>query len=211
MEGKESRLAALEEAFLPIMEHFYTLQGEGSHTGTPAYFIRVGGCDVGCHWCDVKESWDFDKHPPISVEELTAHAVQSGAAIAVITGGEPLIYDMTLLTRSLRDAGIKTHLETSGAYPLSGLWDWITLSPKKFKAPVNNFHKAVDELKSVVFNSSDFAFAKQHAELVNENCALFLQPEWSRRETMTPLIVDYIKQNPQWRISLQSHKYLQIP
>ncbi len=211
MEGKEERLLALEEGFLPIMEHFYTLQGEGAHTGTPAYFIRTGGCDVGCHWCDVKESWDFQKHPPMSVESLAQAAKESGAPIAVVTGGEPLIYNLNALTRALKDVGMQTHIETSGAYPLSGFWDWITLSPKKFKAPVKDFHKEVNELKTVIFHGSDFRFAEQHAALVNDSCALFLQPEWGRQNEMTSLIIDYVKQNPRWRISLQSHKYMQIP
>lgn len=196
---------------LPIMEHFYTIQGEGAHSGKSAYFIRLGGCDVGCHWCDVKESWDFDKHPKTKVEDLVNAATAHQAKLSVITGGEPLIYNMDVLTRSIQDANIKTHLETSGAYPLTGNWDWITLSPKKFKGPVDGIHQFADELKIVVYNRSDFKFAESHAELVGEHCELYLQPEWGKRESILSDIIQYVKENPKWRISIQSHKYIHVP
>lgn len=195
---------------LPLMESFYTIQGEGFHTGTAAYFIRVGGCDVGCHWCDVKESWDALLHPPTSIENLVANAEKKSEVI-VITGGEPLMYNMNPLTEKLQAAGLRTHIETSGAHPLSGHWDWICLSPKKRKLPTPEVYQAANELKVIIFNNDDFRFAEEQAEKVTENCVLFLQPEWSKREKMMPLIVDYIKANPKWRVSLQTHKYLDIP
>ncbi|MFN5422292.1 MAG: 7-carboxy-7-deazaguanine synthase QueE [bacterium] len=196
---------------LPLMEHFYTLQGEGRYTGHPAYFIRLGGCDVGCVWCDVKESWDASKHPLVSIEEITDYVIASGAKIAVITGGEPLMHDLGALTSKLKDKGIRTHIETSGAHPLSGLWDWICLSPKKFKAPLQEVLSVADELKVVVYNKSDFAWAEQHASMVSENCLLYLQPEWSKSDEMTPMIVDHIKNCPSWILSLQTHKFISIP
>lgn len=195
---------------LPIMESFYTVQGEGFHTGTAAYFIRVGGCDVGCHWCDVKESWDALLHPPISVGKLLTEA-EKHPGVIVITGGEPLMYNLNPLTEKLQQAGLKTHIETSGAHPLSGYWDWICLSPKKRKLPVSEVYEIANELKVIIFNKDDFRFAEEQAEKVNENCVLFLQPEWGKRDKMMPLIVDYVKENPKWRISLQTHKYLDIP
>ena len=196
---------------LPLMEHFYTLQGEGRYTGHAAYFIRLGGCDVGCVWCDVKESWDASKHPLVTIDEITTHVVSSGAKIAVITGGEPLMYNLGPLTIKLQEKGIRTHIETSGAHPLSGSWDWICLSPKKFKAPLEEVLAAADELKVVVYNKSDFTWAEQHASLVSIDCLLYLQPEWSKSAEMTPLIVDYTKSNPSWILSLQTHKYISIP
>lgn len=196
---------------LPLMEHFYTLQGEGRYTGHAAYFIRLGGCDVGCVWCDVKESWDASKHPLVTIDEITDHIVSSGATIAVITGGEPLMHDLGSLTIKLQEKGIRTHIETSGAHPLSGSWDWICLSPKKFKAPLEEVLAAADELKVVIYNKSDFTWAEQHASMVSEDCLLYLQPEWSKSAEMTPLIVDYTKSNPSWILSLQSHKYISIP
>lgn len=196
---------------LPLMEDFYTIQGEGFYQGQAAYFIRLGGCDVGCVWCDVKESWDASAHPLISVAEITKRAKVSGTRMAVITGGEPLMYDLTELTRSLNNAGIRTHLETSGVYPLSGTWDWICFSPKKFKAPNPSIPDKADELKVIVYNQSDFNWAEDFARRVNKNCELFLQPEWSKEKKMIPLIIDYVKENPQWKISLQIHKYMNIP
>ncbi len=196
---------------LPLMEHFYTLQGEGRYTGHAAYFIRLGGCDVGCVWCDVKESWDASKHPLVAVDEIIAYVISSGAKIAVITGGEPLMHDLGLLTSKLQKEGIRTHIETSGAHPLSGSWDWICLSPKKFKAPLPEVLSAADELKVVVYNSSDLKWADEHASMVSEDCLLYLQPEWSKSAEITPLIVDYIKTYPSWIVSLQTHKYLSIP
>jgi organic radical activating enzyme len=195
----------------PVMEHFYTLQGEGAFAGHAAYFIRTGGCDVGCHWCDVKESWDAILHPELSVEELIAAASQQPARLAVITGGEPLMYDMQALTSALKESGFHTHIETSGAYPLSGDWDWICLSPKKFKAPVEGIHQKASELKVIVYNTHDFTFAENHAKQVSPGCRLFLQPEWSRAAHVLPEIIEYVKLHPEWRISLQTHKYLKIP
>ncbi|WP_255038968.1 7-carboxy-7-deazaguanine synthase QueE [Lacihabitans soyangensis] len=196
---------------LPIMEAFYTLQGEGFHSGKAAYFIRLGGCDVGCVWCDVKDSWDANAHPKVAVEELLLNAKANPGKLVVITGGEPLMYNLDNLTAVLQSENFKTNIETSGAHPLSGSWDWICFSPKKFKEPLPEFYEAAHELKIIVFNKSDFEFAEKHAEKVNQNCILFLQPEWDKREQMMPLIVDYIKENPKWRMSIQTHKYLDIP
>ncbi|WP_461532169.1 7-carboxy-7-deazaguanine synthase QueE [Sinomicrobium sp.] len=195
---------------LPLMEEFYTIQGEGYHKGTAAYFIRVGGCDVGCHWCDVKESWNAETHPPTAVERIVDNAVKYSDTI-VITGGEPLTWNMQPLTSKLRNKGLKTHIETSGAYPLSGEWDWICLSPKKIKLPVGDIYKKADELKVIIYNRSDFAFAEEQAAKVSPDCILYLQPEWSRREKMVPEIVDFVMKNPRWKVSLQTHKYLNIP
>lgn len=196
---------------LPLMEEFYTIQGEGYHSGKAAYFIRLGGCDVGCHWCDVKESWDAELHPLTSADQIIENAsIYPGKAV-VITGGEPLIYNLDYLTEGLQARGIKTFIETSGAYPLSGKWDWICLSPKKFKGPKPEVSQAAGELKVIIFNNSDFAWAEEHAKLVSENCKLYLQPEWSKSAVITPLIIEYVKQNPRWEISLQTHKFLNIP
>ncbi|SEL87305.1 7-carboxy-7-deazaguanine synthase QueE [Parapedobacter koreensis] len=196
---------------LPLMEEFYTIQGEGYHTGKAAYFIRLGGCDVGCHWCDVKESWDAELHPLTAADTIVEHAKQYPSKTVVVTGGEPLLYNLDYLTKGLQLAGIKTFIETSGAYPLSGHWDWVCLSPKKFKSPLPDVIAAAGELKVIVFNKSDFAWAEKHAALVPPTCRLYLQPEWSKAQEMTPLIVEYVKQNPKWEISLQTHKYLNIP
>ena len=198
-------------SFLPLMEEFYTIQGEGYHTGKAAYFIRLGGCDVGCHWCDVKESWDAGLHPLTAADTIIAHAGLHPSKAVVVTGGEPLLYNLDYLTKGLQAAGIKTFIETSGAYPLSGSWDWICLSPKKFKAPLPDVLAAAGELKVIIFNKSDFEWAEKHAALVSPNCRLYLQPEWSKATEMTPLIVDYVMQHPKWEISLQTHKYLNIP
>lgn len=208
--GKEVQDLINQGLMLPLMEAFYTIQGEGYHQGTAAYFIRVGGCDVGCHWCDVKASWDANLHPPTSVDALVLKAAENSKMI-VITGGEPLMYNMNPLTKKLQEAGLKTHIETSGAHPLSGYWDWVCLSPKKRKLPKEEVYEVADELKMIVFNKDDFRFAEEQAKKVNENCTLYLQPEWGKRELMMPLIVDYIKENPKWRVSLQTHKYLDIP
>ncbi|MER3463413.1 MAG: 7-carboxy-7-deazaguanine synthase QueE [Chitinophagaceae bacterium] len=193
------------------MEHFYTIQGEGMHQGKVAYFIRLGGCDVGCVWCDVKDSWDGGKHPLHQVEELVATVRKTPAKIVVITGGEPLMHDLTYLTGQLQSAGLRTHMETSGSSPLSGSWNWITLSPKKFKAPLPEVLPYANELKVVVFNKSDFNWAESFANQVSANCKLYLQPEWSKAASVTPLIIDYIKANPQWQLSLQIHKYINVP
>ena len=195
----------------PVMEHFYTLQGEGLHTGKAAYFIRLGGCDVGCVWCDVKDSWDASKHPVMTTEEIVATATQYDGRIAVITGGEPCMHNLGALCDALHAEGFATHIETSGAHPLSGALDWITLSPKKFKAPLEDCLAKASELKVVVFNKSDFEWAEQYAAKVGSNCLLYLQPEWSKHDMMTPLIIDYIKKHPEWQLSLQTHKYINIP
>ena len=196
---------------LPVMEHFYTLQGEGFHQGKAAYFIRLGGCDVGCVWCDVKESWDQEKHPQIDIRSLRFEVEKTPADIVVVTGGEPLMHNLDSLTKELQQAGCKTHLETSGAYPLSGHWDWICLSPKKFKAPLPGILPHANELKVVIYNKSDFDWAEKYAGLVSASCKLFLQPEWGKAATLIPHITDYIKSFPQWELSLQLHKYINVP
>ncbi|SIT82144.1 7-carboxy-7-deazaguanine synthase QueE [Pontibacter indicus] len=196
---------------LPLMEAFYTIQGEGGNTGTAAYFIRLGGCDVGCHWCDVKESWDAEQHPLTPIPEIVATAKTFPGKTVVVTGGEPLLYNLNPLTAGLQEAGIRTMIETSGAYPLSGYWDWVCLSPKKFKAPDASVYPFADELKVIIFNKSDFAWAEEHAARVGADCKLYLQPEWSKATQLMPLIVEYVKNNPQWRVSLQTHKYMDIP
>ncbi|SFD12109.1 Organic radical activating enzyme [Chitinophaga sp. CF118] len=196
---------------LPVMERFYTIQGEGYHQGRAAYFIRLGGCDVGCHWCDVKDSWDATRHPQLSIDELAHDAAVHPGRIAVITGGEPLMHNLDALTEILRQEGFHTHIETSGSSPLSGHWDWITLSPKKFKAPLPEICTLANELKVVIFNKSDFAWAEKYAALANSHCKLYLQPEWDKAAEITPLIIDYIKAHPQWQLSLQVHKYINVP
>ena len=195
---------------LPLMEAFYTLQGEGYHKGSAAYFIRIGGCDVGCHWCDVKESWDAEKHPPTTIDTIVREAKKFSDTI-VITGGEPLMWDMTPLTTALKEAGLKIHIETSGAYAITGNWDWFCLSPKKNKLPTQEAAARADELKVIIYNKDDFRFAEEQAKSVGKDCVLYLQPEWSKREEMMPLMVDYVLANPQWKVSLQTHKYLNIP
>jgi len=193
------------------MERFYTLQGEGYHSGKAAYFIRLAGCDVGCVWCDVKESWDEGRHPRIPVTELTRDASAHPGRLAVITGGEPLMHDCSALTRQLRQAGFATHIETSGAWPLTGEWDWICLSTKKLKAPLPEIAPLAKELKVIIFNKSDFDWAEKWAALTNSGCFLYLQPEWSKSAAVTPLIIEYIEAHPQWRFSLQLHKYIHVP
>jgi len=193
------------------MEHFYTLQGEGFHQGRAAYFIRLGGCDVGCVWCDVKDSWDAGKHPLMHIAELIAEVEKTPAKLIVITGGEPLMHDLNALTAALHEKGYEINIETSGAWPLSGEWDWICLSPKKFKAPLPELLPKANELKVVVFNQSDFAWAEKYAALVADDCKLFLQPEWDKASVVTPMIIEYIKQNPKWELSLQIHKYINVP
>lgn len=210
MLSKEIQLEVNKGTMLPLMEEFYTIQGEGCHTGTAAYFIRIGGCDVGCHWCDVKESWNAELHPPTSVDQIVANAVKYADTV-VVTGGEPLTWDMSILTSKLKQHGLKLHIETSGAYPLTGVWDWICLSPKKNKLPTQTVYDNAHELKVIIFNKHDFIFAEEQAAKVNSCALLFLQPEWSKKEEMTPLIVDYVMNNPKWRVSLQTHKYLNIP
>ncbi len=208
--NKETKDLIDQGKMLPLMEEFYTIQGEGYHTGKAAYFIRVGGCDVGCHWCDVKESWNAELHPPTLANTIVEHAKKYSDTV-VITGGEPLMWSMDYLTKKLQQNGVKTHIETSGAYSFSGSWDWFCLSPKKTKLPLKEVYKEADELKIIIFNKSDFKFAEEQAAKVGSNCELFLQPEWSKKEKMTELIVDYVMKNPKWKISLQTHKYLNIP
>ncbi|MFM2230764.1 MAG: 7-carboxy-7-deazaguanine synthase [Bacteroidota bacterium] len=210
MLAKEIQQAVDKGLMLPLMEEFYTIQGEGFHTGTAAYFVRIGGCDVGCHWCDVKESWNADLHPPTAVDQIVANA-KSYADTVVVTGGEPLTWDMSALTKGLKEAKLHVHIETSGSYPVTGDWDWFCLSPKKNRLPVDAAYAAADELKVIIHNKHDFIFAEEQAEKVNPNAVLFLQPEWSKKEIVTPMIVDYVMQHPKWRVSLQTHKYLNIP
>lgn len=196
---------------LPVMESFYTIQGEGANTGKAAYFIRLGGCDVGCVWCDVKESWEADAHPIRKIEDIVAEAEQHPADLVVITGGEPAMYNLEPLTALLISKGLKPCIETSGAHELTGTWHWICFSPKKFKAPVESIYKVAHELKVVVFHKTDVTWAVEHATLINKECLLYLQPEWSKAEQMMPLIVDHVKAHPEWNVSLQTHKYLNIP
>jgi len=200
------------------MESFYTIQGEGFHQGRAAYFIRLGGCDVGCVWCDVKESWDAEAHPQFTIEKIVGKAInetnaaaQQHKPIIVITGGEPLMHQLDELTEALQSAGFETNIETSGSSPLSGKWDWICLSPKKFKAPLPEVVPHANELKVVVFNKHDFKWAEQYAAQVNGSCKLYLQPEWSKAAEITPLLIDYIKDHPQWELSMQLHKYINVP
>ncbi|MDE3184804.1 MAG: 7-carboxy-7-deazaguanine synthase QueE [Bacteroidota bacterium] len=193
------------------MEAFYTLQGEGFHQGKAAYFIRLAGCDVGCVWCDVKESWDEAKSPLQSIEEIVIKAKENPARLAVITGGEPTLHNLEVLTAELKNEGFSTNIETSGSSPLTGNWDWICLSPKKFKPPLPEIIKKANELKIIVFNQSDFEWAEKYAGQVSSSCKLYLQPEWEKAEKVTPSIIDYIKENPQWQLSLQIHKYINVP
>lgn len=195
---------------LPLMEEFYTIQGEGFFSGNAAYFIRFGGCDVGCPWCDVKESWNEDIHPLTAIDDIVKR-VKKEANLAVITGGEPLMWCMDYVTEQLKKNGIKTNIETSGAHSVSGVWDWFCLSPKRSKRPLDEAYKVANELKMVISNKGDFKFAEREAKKVTKDCLLLLQPEWDNRDEMTPLIIDYVKVNPQWKISLQTHKYLNIP
>lgn len=203
-------LNELLESDYPIMEHFYTIQGEGFHTGKAAYFIRTAGCDVGCWWCDVKESWEEEGHPILKVSVLKEAVSESEAPIVVVTGGEPLLHNLDSLTLALKETGVKTHIETSGSSPMSGYFDWITLSPKRFKAPLEDIYPMVDELKVVVLRKKDLQWAELHAEKCPDDTKLFLQPEWTTPSSVE-LIVNYVKQNPKWGISLQTHKFLNVP
>ncbi len=196
---------------LPLMEDFYTIQGEGAYQGSAAYFIRLGGCDVGCVWCDVKESWDAAAYPLVPVSEMITRAEAAHSPIVVVTGGEPLQYDLSKLTSSIRQANMRAHIETSGVYAISGQWDWVCFSPKKFKAPHPSVFEVADELKVVVYHKSDIAWATAFVPELRPDCQLFLQPEWSRHDEMLPFIVDYVKANPRWKVSLQTHKYMNIP
>jgi 7-carboxy-7-deazaguanine synthase len=209
--GFKMSLLQIHTSALPVMEHFYTLQGEGYHQGRAAYFIRLGGCDVGCVWCDVKDSWDASKHPMFDIESLKFEVKKTRAELVVITGGEPLMHNLDELTKELKAAGLQMNIETSGAHPLSGTWDWICLSPKKFKAPLPEILPKANELKVVVFNKSDFDWAEKYAALVSPGCKLYLQPEWDKAAEITPLLIEYIKANPKWELSLQIHKYINVP
>ncbi len=195
----------------PVMEMFYSLQGEGYHQGKAAYFIRLAGCDVGCVWCDVKDSWDASKHPVLTIEEIVNSALQHPGRLAIVTGGEPLLHNLDPLTAALKAAGFETNIETSGSSPMSGDWDWICLSPKKFKAPLPENLPLASELKVVVFNNSDFEWAELHAMQTASNCKLYLQPEWDKQVQNTPLVIEYVKANPKWELSAQLHKYIQVP
>jgi 7-carboxy-7-deazaguanine synthase len=208
MSNPESEILNLE---LPVMEDFYTIQGEGFHQGRAAYFIRLGGCEVRCVWCDVKDSWDVNAHPKIAVDVIADKAKASGTEICVITGGEPSMHNLQALTDVLKDKGLRTHIETSGAYPITGTWDWICFSPKKFKPPHPSVAEQAHELKVVVFHKSDFAWAEDFAKQVGPECKLYLQPEWSKENDILPQLIEYVKKNPQWQISLQVHKYMNIP
>jgi len=210
MSNKEQNKLLELGVVLPLMEEFYSLQGEGYYTGKAAYFIRIGGCDVGCHWCDVKESWDAKLHPPTKVDEIVEHAAKYAKTV-VITGGEPLMWNLDYITQKLNDKGIKVHLETSGSHPLSGRLDWICLSPKKSSLPLESIYLEANELKIIIQNNNDFKFAIEQASKVSDSCKLYLQPEWSKREKMLPLIVDFILEHPEWQASLQTHKYMNIP
>jgi organic radical activating enzyme len=196
---------------LPIMEQFYTIQGEGQHSGRAAYFIRIAGCDVGCVWCDVKESWDSQVHPLVQISDLVKAVKENNADFVVITGGEPAMYNLTTLVNELKKLETEVAVETSGCYELVGNVDWYCFSPKKFKAPIAEAYTKASELKVVIFHPSDLLWAETHAAKVNENCVLFLQPEWSKQEKLLPEIIDYVKSNQKWRISLQTHKFMQIP
>ena len=209
MDKKNQELLEKGEV-LPLMEAFYSIQGEGFHKGKASYFIRIGGCDVGCHWCDVKDSWDAQAYPLVSTKNIVKNSLEYSDMV-VVTGGEPLMWDMTILTRELKENNKKIHIETSGAYELTGNWDWICLSPKKQMKPVDEIYKKADELKVIIYNNDDFKFAEDQAKKISSKAHLFLQPEWENREKMMPIMVDYIKKNPKWKISLQTHKYLDIP
>ena len=209
--NKEQQTLVDKGLMLPLMEAFYTVQGEGHYSGTPAFFLRIGGCDVGCHWCDVKESWDANLHPPTYIDDMLTNVQSTPAKTVVITGGEPLMWDMGPLTELLNKNGISVHIETSGAYPLSGRFDWICLSPKKNSPPQKAIIPLADELKVIVHNLNDFKGAEEFSEQCHDNCKLFLQPEWSKEKEMMPKIIDYVMNNPEWNISLQTHKYMGIP
>lgn len=208
--SEEQKILLDQGKMLPIMEHFYTIQGEGAHSGKAAYFIRLAGCDVGCHWCDVKESWEADKHPIMDSEEIAIEAAKHSKTI-IITGGEPLMWNLEILTKKLKDLGCVIHIETSGSSPLSGYIDWITLSPKKRKLPLPEVYERANELKMIIFNKHDFIFAEEEAKKVSSRCELYLQTEWSKREENYPKITEYILKNPKWRASIQTHKYMDIP
>ena len=209
--NEQIQLAVDKGEMLPLMEAFYTIQGEGAYSGTAAYFLRIGGCDVGCHWCDVKESWNADLHPPTSINDIIKGIEEYNVKTVVITGGEPLMWNLDPLTTALKNKGLKVHLETSGAYPYSGKFDWICLSPKKMQAPLDAIKSIANELKVIVNNKHDLIWAQQQREGLNNDCKLYLQSEWSKRDKVIPMIIDFVKENKEWTISLQSHKYMNIP
>lgn len=196
---------------IPVMEHFYTVQGEGFYSGRPAYFIRLAGCDVGCTWCDVKESWKVNADQLMPIDDLVKEVKETRANFVVITGGEPLIYDLDPLTKQLQSEGLEIAIETSGSSPMSGRFDWVCLSPKKFKAALPEVYKVANELKVIAFNNHDFEWALKEAQKVSSSCRLMIQPEWSKEEKMLPLVIAFVKENPEWKISLQTHKYMNIP
>ena len=208
---KQTKSAVESGEMLPLMEAFYTIQGEGYYSGKAAYFLRIGGCDVGCHWCDVKESWNADLHPPTSITDILKGIAQYSVDTVVITGGEPLMWNLDKLTAALKLEGLKVHLETSGAYPYSGDFDWVCMSPKKMQAPLPAIKPITSELKVIVNNKHDFIWAEQQREGLTNDCKLYLQAEWSKREKIIPMIIDFVKENKDWTISLQSHKYMNIP
>ena len=208
---ERTKIALENGELLPLMEAFYTIQGEGFYSGKAAYFLRIGGCDVGCHWCDVKESWDADLHPPTSITDIIKGVNNYSVDTVVITGGEPLMWNLDKLTSALKNRGLKVHLETSGAHSLSGSFDWICFSPKKIQTPLNEIKPLANELKVIINNKNDFDWAEQQRKDLNDNCKLYLQAEWSKREEIIPLIIDFVKENKDWTISLQSHKYMNIP
>jgi 7-carboxy-7-deazaguanine synthase len=208
---KQTKSAVESGEMLPLMEAFYTIQGEGYYSGKAAYFLRIGGCDVGCHWCDVKESWNADLHPPTSITDILKGIAQYPVDTVVITGGEPLMWNLDKLTAALKLEGLKVHLETSGAYPYSGDFDWVCMSPKKMQAPLPAIKPITSELKVIVNNKYDFIWAEQQREGLPNDCKLYLQAEWSKREKIIPMIIDFVKENKDWTISLQSHKYMNIP
>jgi hypothetical protein len=204
-------MSEMQSQQYPVMEMFYSLQGEGYHQGKAAFFIRLAGCDVGCVWCDVKDSWDASKHPVLSIQEIVNAALEHPARLAIVTGGEPLLHHLDPLTTALKAAGFQTNIETSGSSPMSGNWDWVCLSPKKFKAPLPENVVLADELKVVVFNNSDFEWAETYAKQTAPHCKLFLQPEWDKQTQITPVVIEYVKANPKWELSAQLHKYIQVP
>lgn len=199
-----------KETMLPVMERFYTLQGEGYYSGRAAYFIRLSGCDVGCHWCDVKESWEIAQDQYMEISRLVSDAKESGTEIVVVTGGEPFTHNLIELTKQLKEAGLRTHVETAGVFPITGDWDWICLSPKKFKPVLEEYYKKADELKVVIFNQSDFMWAEDNQKKLNKNCRLYLQPEWSKEPELKSQLIHFIKENTSWIYSMQTHKYLSI-
>lgn len=211
LERNDAFVAKNDGTALPLMESFYTIQGEGYHQGVASYFIRTAGCNVGCHWCDVKDSWDANMYPLVEVDKIAELASENQMKVAVVTGGESFMFNMEPLTVALAQRGLERHVETSGSYPITGEWDWICLSPKKFKAPLEENLPLAHELKVVIYNESDFAWAESFASKVSADCKLYLQPEWNKSYMMMPKIVEFIKQNPKWKISLQIHKYMNIP